>query len=111
MLPCLVLSGIVSMFIALIVTQANLHAFYFDILMCFLLGGLLSGFANAVFTISTKYIQASEVTFYLFIEFSLGPLWVWIFVNEEPIGSTLLGGLIILFSLLTKTAFDYINAK
>ena len=111
MLPSLVLGGIFSIFLTLIVTQFSLYASYFDIFLCFLLGGLLSAFANASFVLATRYIPAAEVTFYLFIEFALGPFWVWIFVNEEPAGSTLLGGFIILFSLLTKTSVDYFKAK
>ena len=106
MLPSLIIGGMVSLLAALVVTQIKLEASLYDVLLCFVLGGVLSGFANSVFTLATRFVPAAEATFYMFIEFSLGPFWVWLFVYEIPSNATLFGGFIIFISLLIKTITD-----
>ena len=66
----------------------------------------LRSLANIVFTLATRYIAAGEATFYMFIEFALGPFWVWLFIYEKPSNTTLYGGLIIFTALLTKAIAD-----
>ena len=106
MLISLAIGGVVSLLVALVVTQIKLEASLHDILLCFVLGGVLSGFANIVFTLATRYVAAGEATFYMFIEFALGPFWVWLFIYEKPSNTTLYGGLIIFTALLTKAIAD-----
>ena len=82
-----------------------------DLFLCFLLGGILSGMANCGFVIASRHLVAAEVTLYMFIEFALGPLWVWIFANENISKASLVGGLIIMVSVLIKTIFQLKKIK
>jgi len=41
------------------------------------------GFVHSVFIFATRFLLASEVTLFMLLEFSLGPFWVWIFLNEH----------------------------
>ena len=102
MLPSLVLGGLTSLLIAIVVIGLKPEISLNDMLICFILGGILSGFANIIFTLATRYIPAAEATFYMFIEFALGPFWVWLLVNETPSNATLFGGIIIFGALLFK---------
>ena len=69
-------------------------------------GAVLNGFMNIAFIISTKYLHASEVSFFMLLEFSLGPIWVWIFLDELLRYETLIGGIIVMFSVALFTIFQ-----
>lgn len=62
---------------------------------CFQLG---TGWA--LFAVGARMAPAAEVTMVSLLEAVLGPLWVWLFVNEDPGGSALLGGALVLFALV-----------
>jgi drug/metabolite transporter (DMT)-like permease len=49
---------------------------------------------------------AAEVTLVSLLETVLGPLWVWLFVNEDPGGSALLGGALVLLALAFNAGLD-----
>ena len=106
MIPTLILAGIISGLVGLLMRFDNLGISLNDLFLCFLLGSLLSGMANCGFVIASRHFVATEVTLYMFIEFALGPLWVWIFANESVTKQSLIGGLIIMVSVLTKTIFQ-----
>ena len=72
-------------------------------LLCFALGGVVAGFSNALFIISSRHLLAAELTFFMLLEFSLGPIWVWIFINEIPTQWTILGGVIVMSAVLYNT--------
>ena len=66
-------------------------------------GTVLNGFMNIAFIISTKYLDASEVSFFMLLEFSLGPIWVWLGVGETPTFFTLVGGSLVFLSVSILT--------
>ena len=77
-----------------------------DISLSFFWGAVLSGFVNSIFIFCTRYLQASEITFFMLLEFALGPLWVWIFLNETITLETFLGGIIV---MLCVAAYSYLE--
>ncbi len=103
MLPALVLSNIIIIFIVLIVSKGNLLIPWEDFLLCLILGGILSATVNTLFVIASKYLLAAELTLFMLLEFTFGPIWVWIFINEIPNTWTLIGGIIVIFSVLLKS--------
>ena len=105
MIPTLILAGFISGLIGFLMRFDNLGISLNDLFLCFLLGGVLSGMANCGFVIASRHLVAAEVTLYMFIELALGKLWVWIFANETITKESLIGGLIIMMSVLTKTIF------
>ena len=91
------------MLIALLFTWDNLFISWNDLLICFILGGLLSATVNTLFLIAAKHLFAAELTLFMLLEFTLGPIWVWIFVNEVPTFWTLIGGSIVILAVLLKS--------
>jgi drug/metabolite transporter (DMT)-like permease len=55
--------------------------------------------ANWTFIVASRHLVAAEVTFFMLLEFALGPLWVWIFVAEVPSQGTLVGGILVIASV------------
>ena len=82
-----------------------------EILLCFLWGAVLMGFVHSVFIFATRFLLASEVTFFMLLEFSLGPFWVWIFLNEAISQETLYGGIIVMLSVGVYSLFEIKNTK
>ena len=80
-----------------------------EILLCFLCGGVFSAFVNSVFIFSTRYLIASEATFFMLLEFALGPFWVWIFLNETISQETLYGGIIVMVSVAVYSFLEIKN--
>ncbi len=105
MLPCLLLSGIIAMSISSIQKMGALQISSHDFLLCFLLGGVMSGFVNCCFVFAIRHLIAAEVTLFFFIEIALSPFWVWFFLNETVNEDTLIGGIIILVSLLIRSLY------
>ena len=54
------------------------------------------GLGLVFLTIGGRLIPAAEVALITLLEVVLGPLWVWIFLSEQPAASTLAGGAIVL---------------
>ncbi len=50
-------------------------------------------------TIAPRFIPAAEVNLFFLLETIIGPIWVWLIINEQPSLETLQGGLIIVFTI------------
>ena len=111
MLPTLILSNLIIMLVTLIFTWDNLRISWNDLLICFILGGLLSSTVNTLFLIAAKHLLAAELTLFMLLEFTLGPVWVWIFVNEVPTSWTLVGGSIVISAVFVKTVSELRKTK
>ncbi|MDH3859304.1 MAG: DMT family transporter [Gammaproteobacteria bacterium] len=58
---------------------------------------------TALMFLGPRYIPAPEVGLLLLLESILGPVWVWLALGEEPGASTLLGGAIVISTLVVNT--------
>ena len=54
------------------------------------------GVSFVFISIAPQYISSPEVGIFFLLETSLGPLWVWLFIFEEPTQKTLIGGILII---------------
>ena len=106
MMPSSLIGGIFIVIVSYAFKEGNIYISLHDILFCMLWGALLNGFMNSVFIFSTKHLYASEVSFFMLIEFSLGPIWVWLFLDESLRNETLLGGIIVISSLALFSLFQ-----
>ena len=50
-------------------------------------------------TIAPRFISAAEVNLFFLLETIIGPVWVWLFINEQPTLETIQGGLIIILTI------------
>ena len=50
-------------------------------------------------TIAPRFIPAAEVNLFFLLETIIGPIWVWMVINEQPSIETIQGGLVIIFTI------------
>ena len=65
----------------------------------FSLHGVLVCLGLILYSIGSKAIQAAELTLLSLAEVLLGPLWVYLFLNEVATLNTLFGGLVLLLAI------------
>ena len=111
MLPTLLVAGLFILFITFIISYDALKLPIRDLFLCFLWGGILSGFVNYIFIYATRYLYASSVTFFMLFEFALGPFWVFIFLNETVSINTLYGGILVMICVLVYSLFEIFNSN
>lgn len=60
----------------------------------------------SLMAVGPRYLPAAEIGLLLLLETVLGPLWVWWALNEAPGTATLIGGAIVLVTLLLHTLWQ-----
>ena len=100
MFPCVLISGIIISIFCLFILKGDIGIYWKDLARCILLGSFISLIPSALFIYASRYILAGELTLFMLLEFSLGPFWVWIFVNEVPAYWTLIGGSLVITSVI-----------
>ena len=63
------------------------------------------GFSFVLITLAPRYILSPEVGIFFLVETALGPLWVWLVINEVPTKNTLIGGIVILLIIFIHSLF------
>lgn len=71
-----------------------------DALIGLFAGSVLLALPVAVLNLATRVVPAPEVALLLMSEIILAPVWVWIFVDEEPEVTTLVGGGVIFAAVM-----------
>ena len=99
MLPVLLLTGVFSMIVGLVFGQWNAMPQIYDIALCFIWGGILQGCGQSLLVLSARVLKAAEIPLIMLLEFSLGPIWVWMFFEEIISLGTLFGGGLIFLSV------------
>jgi len=99
MLPVLLLTGVFSMIVGLVFGQWNVIPQIYDIALCFIWGGILQGCGQSLLVLSARVLKAAEIPLIMLLEFSLGPIWVWMFFEEIISLGTLFGGGLIFLSI------------
>tara|TARA_B100001121_G_scaffold211137_1_gene184936 strand:+ start:11541 stop:12401 length:861 start_codon:yes stop_codon:yes gene_type:complete len=51
-------------------------------------------------TIAPRFITAAEVNLFFLLETIIGPIWVWAIIKEQPTIETLLGGAVIILTIM-----------
>ncbi len=109
MLPTLLISAIVIMAASVIAQGGDLSISWRDMMLSFLWGGLLSGVANWLFIYASRHLAAAEVTLFMLLEFALGPLWVWLVVDEQPSMWSIVGGLLIILAVAVRAVVELLG--
>lgn len=65
-----------------------------------IIGFVLVPVAFIVLTIAPRYANSAEVQLVYLLESILGPLWVWLVIHETPSLNTLIGGSMLLLSVV-----------
>lgn len=67
-----------------------------DIALSLFMGAFTIGIGIAFVTWGTPYVPAAEVSLLVLVESVLGPVWVWLFLDERMRPTEMLGGAILL---------------
>jgi drug/metabolite transporter (DMT)-like permease len=79
-----------------------------DLALLALFGVGQFGAGFLLFMAGARSIPAAQTSLIGMLETVLGPLWVWLVLNEQPAPATLAGGAIILVALLTSALTDLV---
>ena len=101
MVPLQLIAGIVAMIIGYLFAGKILISLY-DVYLGFLAGFFQLGFGFILITIGARRTPSALVGIIMLTEAVLGPLWAWLFVNEQPPFIVLIGGSIVIISVLLQ---------
>lgn len=77
----------------------------YDFWLTLFMGGFTIGIGIAFVTWGTPYVPAAEVSLLVLLESVLGPIWVWLFVNEAMTVPEMIGGAIVLGAVILQAVF------
>jgi drug/metabolite transporter (DMT)-like permease len=92
---------------AMAMTDGGLTVTWHDALLATITGGFALGVGLPLFNLGHRSVASARVSLLLMTEVVLAPLWVWIWPGERPQVSTLVGGAIVLVTvvwLLTRAS-------
>ena len=101
MVPLQLIAGIVAMIIGYLFAGKIFISLY-DVYLGFLAGFFQLGFGFILITIGARRTPSALVGIIMLTEAVLGPLWAWLFANEQPPLIVLIGGSIIIISVLLQ---------
>lgn len=102
MVPAMAVAGLTTSVIALIVIFLTTTPLYIEAsaIPYLLLMGLVLAFAFTLLTLAPRYIPAAEVSMILQMETVYASYLAWYFINEVPSERVVIGGLIIIITLM-----------
>jgi len=99
MIPAVVLSGLLTtMYTVFFVDPLSVSAQ--DILLLTVLGSVVLPIPLAIMTVAPKLIPAPEVSLIMLLETFLAPVWVWLVIGQTPAMETVLGGGVLVGTLI-----------
>ena len=101
MVPLQLVAGIVAMIIGFL-ASTKISISINDMFLAFLSGTFQIGLGFILITIGARKTLSAMVGIIMLTEAILGPLWAWLFVNENPSFYVLIGGSIIIFAVFLQ---------
>ena len=102
MVPAIFYSGIFSIIYGLILSESFLFTNH-DILMGFFLGVPQLAFGFICITIGSRTTTSTTIGLLMLTETLFAPIWVWLFLNEIPSVSVIIGGVVIITAIILKS--------
>ncbi len=101
MVPLQLVAGIFAMIIGYLMSPTIAISSH-DIFLGFLAGFFQLGFGFIFITVGARSTPSAFVGIIMLTEAVLGPLWAWMFVNENPPYIVLIGGSVVIFAVLLQ---------
>ena len=73
-----------------------------DLALCASLGVVQVGLGLILFTAGSRYVPTAEMVLLSLTEVVLGPVWVWLVIDEIPTLYTMVGGVIVLGAIASQ---------
>ena len=105
MVPAQFIAGIIAALIGYLVASKLLVSPH-DIFLGFIAGVFQIGFGFILITIGSQTTPAAIVGVLMLTEAVLGPIWAWLFINEIPPISVIIGGGIIIFAIIFEFSIN-----
>jgi drug/metabolite transporter (DMT)-like permease len=103
MVPANLLGNLMVVPITLLAGAQPLSVSPTDMTYLIILGGIVLPVSFTLITMGPRYLPAPEVSLILLTETILGPIWVWLALNEVPQATTLVAGALIISTLALHT--------
>jgi DME family drug/metabolite transporter len=110
MIPLQLVAGIFAMLIGLLLSPTIIVSSK-DIFLGFLAGFFQVGFGFIFITIGARSTPSAFVGIIMLTEAVLGPFWAWMFANENPPLSVLIGGSIVITAVVLQFLNKFIGKK
>ncbi len=110
MIPLQLVAGVFAMIIGLLMSPTIIVSSK-DIFLGFLAGFFQVGFGFILITIGARSTPSAFVGIIMLTEAVLGPLWAWMFVNENPPIFVLIGGSIVITAVVLQFLNKFITKK
>ena len=104
MVPAQFTAGVAAAIIGFLIA-GQLSISIHDLFLALLAGFFQIGFGFILITIGSQTTPSAVVGVLMLTEAVFGPLWAWLFINEIPPMSVLIGGGIIIFSILFQSFY------
>ncbi|WP_043531106.1 DMT family transporter [Litchfieldella xinjiangensis] len=104
-IPLIAGGGILAAVVALPMATAPLALGGQSYAVLALMGLVQMPLATVLINSATRYLPSAEVALFYLVETVLGTLWVWWLLGESPTASSLLGGSVIIMTLLVHAWF------
>ena len=101
MVPAQFIAGVFALTIGFLMSGKILISAH-DIFLGFLAGFMQLGFGFILITIGAQRTPSAMVGIIMLTEAVLGPLWAWMFINEQPPFIVIIGGAIVIFAVLLQ---------
>ena len=105
MVPAQFTAGVMAALIGFLISEKLLVSPH-DIFLGFAAGAFQIGFGFILITVGSQTTPAAVVGVLMLTEAVLGPIWAWLFINEIPPTSVIIGGSIIVFAILFEFLFS-----
>ena len=102
MVPAIFYSGVFSIMYGLFLSESFVFTNH-DILMGFFLGVPQLAFGFICITIGSRTTPSTTIGLLMLTETLFAPVWVWLFLNEIPPLSVLIGGFVIITAIILKS--------
>ena len=103
LVPAIFYSGIFAIIYGLILVESLTFTGH-DILMGFFLGVPQLAFGFICITIGSRTTPSTTIGLLMLTETLFAPIWVWLFLNEIPPASVLIGGAVIITAIILKSS-------
>lgn len=102
MVPAMAISGLVaaSMSVPLVIATGSTFALSSAAIPYLIFGGIFISIAFALITLGPRYMPAPEVGLIMPLETVLGSFFGWIFLKESPDMLTIIGGFVVIATLI-----------
>jgi len=109
-LACIGAGGLVAALLAFL-TVAIVIPDAYSLGIVFFMGFILTPISRVLIGLGTKVLPSVDVTLLTNIETVLAPIWVWLFLAEAIMPTTLIGGAIIIVTLVVYSKISHTRSK